>query len=151
MATARTQGRKYPRRQRWNERREEAFIRAGTHCEISGDAIKWWEGPVCGPGGKWVVRRACDHLFPERFVRRFCKAADPHVAENLYVITPALHARKTAIEKHIYKGDFLRYKQELIRLGWDATQIDRALSAIVHSVPGKAPNGNSHTPAAPAA
>jgi hypothetical protein len=57
-----------------------------------------------------------------------------------------LHARKTPAERHIYKGDFLRYKQELIRLGWDATQIDRALSAIVRSVPAERPPDAS-TPA----
>ena len=150
MATARTQGRKYPRRDKWKAARNEALVRAGTVCEISGDAIQWWEGPM--QGGKWVLKAACDHLFPERFVRRFCKGANPHIAENLFVITPELHAKKTAVEKHIYKGDLLRYKQELIRLGWDVTQIDRALAAIIRSVPGERSNGKPHAAApAPAA
>lgn len=148
MATARTQGRKYPRRSKWIERRDEAFKRAGVTCEVSGEALGKFEPKFVGGTPVWKMKRACDHLFPERFVRRFCKAADPHVAENLYVITSGLHARKTAVEKHIYKGDFLRYKQELIRLGWDATQIDRALSAIVHSVPERPKDDDTAAPSA---
>lgn len=137
MATARTQGRKYPRRDKWETARDEAYARAGHKCEISGESLS---------------SRACDHLWPERWIRKWCKGANPHIAENLFVITSALHAKKTAVEIHIYKADVLRYKQELIRLGWDATQIDRALAAIVRSVPGERPNGKPHTPAsAPAA
>src|SRR5262249_32862412 len=99
MANKRTQGRKYPRPAKWIERRDEAFTRAGMYCEISGDSIA-----TSNPFKFGIIwDRACDHLFPERFCRRFCKAADPHVPENLYVISRSLHARKTAVEKHIYK------------------------------------------------
>lgn len=134
MPTKRTQGRKYPRRKLWDERQAEAFKRAGEKCEISGAPLS---NQIIDSDLQVVTvfRRAADHLFPERFVRRFCIGADPHVRENIFVITPGLHAKKTAVECHIYKGDFLRYKQELLRLGWDSEQIMGALQAIVRSVP----------------
>jgi hypothetical protein len=145
MATARTQGRKYPRRRKWIVARDAAFARAGHTCEISGECLSSSHPYKFGI----IWDRACDHLFPERFVRRFCKAANPHVGENLFVITPGLHAKKTAVEKHIYKGDFLRYKQELVRLGWTVEQIDRALSAIVKSVPEKVEQADAPKPRGP--
>ena len=83
---------------------------------------------------KVVYKRAADHLFPERWVRRFAKAADPHVLENLIVITPSLHAQKTAIEWRIFRGDLVGYKQELNRLGFDLEVLDKAMTAICASV-----------------
>jgi len=83
---------------------------------------------------KWSWCRAADHFWPERWVRRFCKAADPHVLENLVVITPSLHAKKTAIEWRIFRGDMVGYRQELNRLGFDLALLDRAMKAICESV-----------------
>lgn len=144
MATERTQGRKYPRRQKWIERRDAVFQRAGATCEISGEPLGYnatdWKPHPAKPMQmiaftKWVWTRAADHLFPERFVRRFCKGMDPHILENLYVITPKLHAQKTAVEHRVYRGDLLGYTQELIRLGWTQAQVDRALKALWESIP----------------
>jgi hypothetical protein len=84
---------------------------------------------------KTTFKRAVDHLIPERFARRFFPGGDPHVLENLYVITPELHAKKTAIERLVYKGDLVGYTTELIRLGWTREQIDRALKALWGTIP----------------
>jgi hypothetical protein len=75
-----------------------------------------------------------DHVWPERFVRRFCIAADPHVLDNLVVITPSLHAKKTAIEYLIFRGDLLGYRRELNRLGFPQDMLDKAMKAILESV-----------------
>lgn len=132
-------GRKYPRRKAWIERRDAAYARACFHCEVTGEKLYTLVGDLnvdtseLNAQRQW--RRACDHIWPERFVRRFCVAADPHVLENLVVITPSLHAKKTAVEWRIFRGDWLGYKQELVRLGFDLDMINRALAAIVKSVP----------------
>jgi hypothetical protein len=122
-------GRKYPRRRLWIARRNAVFARAGFECEVSGLKL-WWQSNA--DEGVW--KRAADHIFPERWCRRFCKAADPHVLENLICITPALHAQKTAVEWRIFRGDLLGYKQELNQLGFSPEMLDRALTAIVGSV-----------------
>lgn len=140
-------GRKYPRRTTWMNRRDLAFARAGAVCEVSGEYLfVTVHGEDCDGSGKNcdcfdddnycrnVYRRACDHIFPERFVRRFCKGGDPHVLENLIVITPSLHAKKTAVEWRIFRGDLVGYQQELRRLGFDQTLLDKAMKAIVASV-----------------
>ena len=67
-------------------------------------------------------------------MRRFAKTADPHLLENLVVITPALHAKKTAVEWRIFRGDIVGYRQELNRLGFDLALLDRAMTAICKSV-----------------
>jgi hypothetical protein len=126
-------GRKYPRRSLWIQRRNEAFARADGFCEVSGEILGFW---VEGEDGnrKFHWTRACDHIYPERFVRKFCPGADPHVLENLIVVTPGLHARKTAVEWRIFRGDLVGYKQELNRLGFDLALLDRAITAICASV-----------------
>jgi hypothetical protein len=139
MATARTKGRKYPRLAKWDDRRSAAFARAGSNCEISGAPIVFVTQEVDRENAsitrKTTFKRAADHLFPERFLRRFFVGCDPHILENLYVITPALHAQKTAVETLVYKGDLVGYTRELIRLGWTREQIDKALKAIWATVP----------------
>jgi len=124
-------GRKYPRRRLWLQRRDEVFCRAGGRCEVTGEAILFTKP---GHPDQLLWKRAADHLYPERFVRRFCKGADPHVPENLVVITPALHAKKTAVEWRIFRGDMVGYRQELNRLGFDLALLDRAMKAICESV-----------------
>lgn len=81
---------------------------------------------------KW--HRACDHIIPERAVRRYCKGADPHILENLRVITPSLHSRKTAIEYLIFRWDIVGYKAALNRLGFDPEIFDHAWKALCASV-----------------
>jgi hypothetical protein len=136
-------GRKYPRRALWIERRNAAFARAGTVCEVSGVQIAFQKAPTTVKSSlgfyhtpdepiRW--RRAADHIWPERFCRRFCKGCDPHVLENLVVITPSLHAQKTAVEWRIFRGDRIGYGQELVRLGFDQALLDRAMKAILASV-----------------
>jgi hypothetical protein len=112
-------GRKYPRRKLWIERRDAAFARAASFCEITHERL---------------TKRACDHLWPERWVRRWCPGADPHVLENLVVMTISLHAQKTAIEPLIFRGDMLGYRRELNRLGFPAGMLDNAMQAILASV-----------------
>ena len=127
-------GQKYHRGRLWIERRDAAFSRADGRCEVSGNElfprVGWYASGE--PQHRW--KRACDHLWPERWVRRFVKTADPHLLENLVVITPALHAKKTAVEWRIFRGDIVGYRQELNRLGFDLALLDRAMTAICKSV-----------------
>jgi hypothetical protein len=126
----RISGRKYPRGKLWIKRRDEAFARADITCEISGEllctvdtystAIKKW-------------RRACDHIIPERMARRLYPGCDPHVPDNLVVITTALHARKTQVEHRIHNADFIGYKRELNILGFEERRIVRAMKALYDS------------------
>ena len=132
-------GRKYPRRALWIARRNAAFARAGDYCEVSGaklvgraHVVNPMNGEVLHTAECW--ERAADHIYPERFVRRFCISADPHVLENLIVVTPALHAKKTAVEWRIFRGDLVGYRQELNRLGFAPELLERAMKAILASV-----------------
>jgi hypothetical protein len=129
-----TQGRKYPRRKLWIDRRDAAFERAGDRCEISGEML-------CEPtidyktGGSFMTwHRACDHLIPERFVRRWFVGADPHIPENLFVITERLHAKKTMAERRLHFADFIGYEMELRLLGWSKHQVSKALKALNDSI-----------------
>lgn len=124
-------GRKYPRRGLWVKRRDEAFARAGDKCEVSGERLF---RVIEHEDFKRVWRRAVDHIYPEKFCRRFCIGADPHVPENLVCISSALHAKKTAVEWRIFRGDMVGYRQELNRLGFDLALLDRAMKAICESV-----------------
>ena len=136
----RTRGRKYPRRKVWIERRDAAFSRAGDSCEITKEPLGFYRPVLDGDPPeeadlqRWRWQRAADHIWPEKFVRRFVVGADPHILENLIVITPKLHAEKTAIEWKIYRGDYIGYAQELRRIGFDQVVIDRAMKALVTSV-----------------
>ena len=106
--------------------------RAGEKCEISGEPLVWWKGPLLT--GRKIWRRAVDHLISERFVRRFIgNGADPHVDENLYCISTSLHGRKLQVERTLYRGDWLSFCSGMIRLGWSQQQLDRALSALCRS------------------
>lgn len=125
----RTRGRKYPRRKYWIQQRDAAFERAGALCEVSGqDLFKYKNPDDQAEGFRWV--RAADHIISERFCRYFIPGSDPHILENLIVITPALHARKTAVERKIYAGDWLGFCQALRIIGFDQVIIDRALAAL---------------------
>jgi hypothetical protein len=125
-------GRKYPRRKLWLERRDAAFERAGQICEVSGELLRFYTPN--DPEHIYVWKRAADHIWPERWVRRFCKAADPHILENLVVVTPSLHAQKTAVEYLIFRADMVGYRRELNRLGFPPEMLDKALKAIIASV-----------------
>lgn len=131
----RTQGRKYPRRGRWIQQRDVAFARAGEKCEISGDDLGFWEEPTGKDKSKikWKWRRAVDHLFPERYIRRFFHGADPHISENLFCVSSRIHSMKTPVERRIYSGDFVGYCTELRRIGFQQWMIDRALKALSES------------------
>lgn len=141
----RTQGRKYPRRAHWIERRNACFARAGEKCEISGDAlrVKIEDAPpaptqsVIGNLPLWQWKRAVDHLLPERWVRRFMPGADPHIMENLYCVSMRIHSMKTPIERRIYSGDFVGYCTELKRIGFTQEMIDAALKALNESAKNK--------------
>jgi hypothetical protein len=129
-------GRKYPRRRLWIERRDAAFSRAGEYCEFSGEFLRHTYADLGPKTGKvhWKWARAVDHIWPERFIRRFCIGADPHVPENLVCVSSALHAKKTAVEWRIFRGDMVGYRGELNRLGFAPELLDRAMKAICESV-----------------
>jgi hypothetical protein len=132
----RTKGRKYNRGKLWIERRDEAFRRAGNRCEVSGAEIGHWGVPDYGAKEiPWVWKRAADHIIPERWIRQFMRGADPHLLENLIVITPKLHGQKWAVERRIYAGDWLAYIYELKKLGFEEARVKKALAALAKSIP----------------
>jgi hypothetical protein len=145
---SRTQGRKYPRRKYWIQRRDKVFERADRTCEISGDdlfVVK--HGEDCTDGQcdgfddgycKFKWKRAVDHLFPERWIRRFIPGADPHCYENLHCVSMRIHSMKTSVERRIYSGDFIGYCTELRRIGFQQHMIDCALKALYESAKAKA-------------
>ena len=132
-------GRKYPRRSLWIERRDAVFTRAGETCEVSGDPLGHYDPVLEGDPpeeadfSRWKWRRAVDHLFPERWIRRFIPGADPHILENLYCVSMRIHSMKTPVERRIYSGDFVGYCTELRRIGFTQYMIDRALKALNES------------------
>ena len=129
-------GRKYPRRKLWIERRDAAFRRAGHFCEITHEQIAI---PVYGHSTAELERviydRAAHHILAERWVRKFCVGADPHVLENLVVVTKKFHSRLTAAENCLFQSDWLGYRTRLHQLGFPLKMLDRALKAVCASVP----------------
>lgn len=122
-------GRKYPRKKSWLKQRDACYERAQDKCEVSGERL-WTQS---GPDAPIRFRRACDHVIPERFVRRFCPGANPHILENLAAVTPAIHARKTAVEWRLFRGDMLGFQAELRRIGYPDEMVTRALKALIAS------------------
>jgi hypothetical protein len=129
----RTKGRKYPRRAYWIEQSNRAYERAGNVCEVSKEPLLFTRVGKNGEHDEKIYKRACDHVIPERWVRRFMKKANPHVLENLIVLALGIHAKKTAIERKIYSGDWIGYCQALRAIGFDQVIIDRALKALNES------------------
>ena len=130
-------GRKYPRRALWIERRNEAFARAGDKCEVSEEPLgKWDYQSLTDPekSAKWKWRRAVDHIYPERAARNLVAGCDPHVADNLVCVSSSIHARKTAVEWKIFRGDYIGFVQELRCIGYSQERIDRAMRALCASV-----------------
>ena len=121
-------GRWYSRRVQFTERQREAIARDGEICPITGLAT------AVIVAGKKSYFRAVDHLWPEKWVRSFCKGADPHVLSNLMCIHNSLHARKTRAERYLYAGNLLSFKQEMIRLGYEWSRFETALTALNASV-----------------
>lgn len=137
----RTEGRKYPRRAHWIQQRDKAFARAGEKCEISGDPLRVLRhGEDCMGDNcvryhcKLVWKRAVDHLFPERWVRRWMPGADPHITENLFCVSMRVHSMKTGVERRIYSADVIGYYTELRRIGFAQEMIDTALKALNASI-----------------
>jgi hypothetical protein len=122
-------GRKYPRRKLWVERRDAAFARAGDRCEVTGDSLLIHLAP-----NKYAYRRAAHHVLAERWVRKFCPGADPHILENLVVVTPKLHSRLTDAENCLFEANWLGYRSRLNQLGFRLEVLDRALKAVCLSV-----------------
>lgn len=139
----RTQGRKYPRHAYWIQQRNKIFERAGGICEISGDdlfSVK--HGEDCTDNQcatfddgycKFSWRRAVDHIIPERAAHKMYPGCDVHCLENLVCVTSAIHAKKTAVERRIYSGDWIGYCMELRRIGFSQWMIDKALKALYAS------------------
>lgn len=126
-------GRKYPRKAAWLKQRDACYARAKANCEVSGESLGHWGPPNHAGYLPWKWRRACDHVIPERWVRRFCAGANPHIIENLAAVTPRIHAKKTAIEWRLFRGDMLGFKSELRKIGYPDEMVTRALKALIAS------------------
>ena len=124
-------GRWYSRRIRFTERQRQAVARDGETCPISGLPL------VTIVAGRRHYFRHVDHLWSEKFCRSYIKGSDPHILENLLCIHPSVHGRKTAAERYLYAGNLLSFKQEVIRIGFDWTVFERALTALNKSASGK--------------
>lgn len=124
-------GRKYPRKAAWLKQRDACYERAEEICEVSGEPLGRLVGTL--DDGHWKWSRACDHIICERWVRRFCPGANPHIIENLAAVTPGIHAKKTAVEWRLFRGDMLGFQAELHRIGYSDEMVTRALKALVAS------------------
>jgi hypothetical protein len=75
-----------------------------------------------------------DHVIPERAARRLFPGCDPHTPGNLKCVNSSIHARKTAVEWKIFRGDYIGFIAELKRIGYTQEMVDRALKALADSV-----------------
>src|SRR5277367_2043532 len=118
-------GRKYPRNAKnWIRQRDDAYARAGGLCEVTAEFLfSTIHGEDCDGSG-WNCddfdtgycrthwNRACHHIIAERFVRTFFKGVDPHILDNLCVVTPGLHTKLTNAENKLFTADWLGYRTE---------------------------------------
>lgn len=128
----RRSGRWYSRRKHFAAQRELAFARDGESCRVSGQPLKF--AVVSGDvPGKIMWNRACDHVYPERWLRRFLPGADPHILENLLTIHPSIHGQKTAAEVHLYSGNGVGFYAEMTRIGYSREFFSKAWDALQRS------------------
>jgi len=127
-------GRWYSRKRGFAEARKKAYSRDGDYCRVSGRLlvtrcdIQANSGRLLKKIEAW--QRACDHIWPERYVRRFIPGANPHILENLLTVHPSIHAKKTAAEKYLYSGNWHSYKQALDVIGYPMDLVSAAMKAL---------------------
>jgi len=66
-----------------------------------------------------------DHVIPHIFVNSLAPGREDDI-ENLALLCPSHHGRKSKAERRLTNGDFLAWKQELSILGYPPAIIDRA-------------------------
>lgn len=120
-------GRWYSRRRGFATARKKAYDRDGDVCRVSGEPL--WI--IVGHRREYF--RAADHLYPERFCRRFFPGADPHVLENLVTVRPTVHAQKTAAEKYLYAGNWHSFWGAVLPLGYTREMFATAALALSKS------------------
>lgn len=75
----------------------------------------------CGHIGRKGEKMHVDHIFPYRVVLFWIKQralppnADPNTRDNLMVLCVSCHAKKTAIELAIFKGDMYKFATEHVK------------------------------------
>lgn len=129
-------GRKYHRGRYWIQQRDKAFERSEKdyfdRCEVTQVPLTWLEQL---PDRVQVrYRRACHHILGERWARKFIPGCDPHILENLMVISVPLHSQITAIEAKLTRFDWLGWRIANERLGVPLDRLDAAFRALCASV-----------------
>lgn len=122
-------GRWYSRK-KFRERAAQVHERDGITCQICHQFMVYvdLEQP-----GKSYLRRHTHHWIAERWVRRFCKGADPHILENLADVHPGCHAKATAAEKMLYAGNWVGFTDAMRRIGIPSKILSDALAALTES------------------
>lgn len=93
----------------WDDKCLAARERANFHCEL------------CGKPEDKEEKLSTDHIIPYRLV----KENDPI---NLICLCRApCHVKKTHAERHLLRGDLLRFEQKLNAQGWDMERVKLAL------------------------
>ena len=127
LKAAERDGRWYSRRKGFSEARQVAYQNMPRLCPITGLPM------LLNVGGPKMCFRHADHVWPERWVRKHMKGADPHIQQNIFVIHPTAHARKTAAEIYLYAGNWHSFEAEMRKLGYPLEKFADAMAALKQS------------------
>lgn len=118
-------GRK-PKKQGWTDAREPAVK---SVCEVCGEStiVKKQELDENLNFNIWDVNSAhIDHVVPERLVLKLTDQ-NPHELVNLMSLDSSCHGTKTSADRHLCRGDKLRFLQVLRENGWEMQRVEAAL------------------------
>lgn len=75
--------------------------------------------PNCAVCGKKAA--ATDHIIPFSAIAKYCKGADPDAEVNRMSLCRTDHGTKTGADRHLFRGDGLRFMQNLV--GWPLERV----------------------------
>lgn len=110
-------GRWYSRKRAFARARKEILSRDGFRCRAF----------VTCPNNTGL---AVHHLYPERFVRRWLRGANPHIPENLLTVCRSCHAKLTAAEAPLFAGNVLEFRRLNHAAGISDRTLEPALAAL---------------------
>lgn len=111
-----------PRKEGWTDAREAFVLARCEHC-----AAETVEGKK--EGETLIVRYTghVDHIVPERMILQLCPGMNPHDPINLMCLARSCHGIKTSADRHLCRGDKLRFLQILGERNWPMGRVHTAL------------------------
>lgn len=88
--------------------------------------------PVCSSCGEKTT--TVDHVVPFSFVRQYFPDANPDISANLAPLCRTCHGAKTQADRHLVRGDKLRFEAEMRRMGYPLELFHAAWQALAASV-----------------